>query len=382
MFNVLLRCGIPAIVLALLVAAPAAVRADGSRLAVGDVISVVVDGETDLTKTYQINDEGGINMPLVGVVKVAGVNTTEASAIVTKALADVLVNPQVTVSFNQRAKMQVFVVGQVQKTGLVEVGVGDRVIQAMAQAGYDDTADLSRVNIRRGDEIIDLDLTLYLSGKDLSKNVALKSGDTVVVPRVDMIGTVLVLGQVNKVGTTPIRRGMTFREMMGLIGGTTVEADTDKITVKRADSTEPLHIEYKKAMDGDPSADLALLPGDTIYVPQIETAFYTVMGGVNRPGQFPLKGKLTLSEAIGEAGGPAPHMGDMRKVQLVRAAEPGTNASQTLNIDLENILKTKPTEQPLVKRGDVVYVAVHKEKTSFWNVFQSLTPLAWILRGF
>ncbi|MCL5103638.1 MAG: SLBB domain-containing protein [Armatimonadetes bacterium] len=371
--------GMLGIAVALLVA-PVIAHADGSRLAVGDVISVVVDGEADLSKNYQINDEGGISMPLVGVVKVTGINTTESAAVITKTLANVLVNPQVTVTFVQRARMQVFVVGQVQKTGLFEIGVGDRVIQALAQSGYDDTADLSRVNIRRGNEIIELDLTQYLSGKNLEMNATLKSGDTVVVPRVDMIGSVLVLGQVNKVGTYPIRRGTTFREMMGLIGGATVEADTDKITVKRADSPEPVHIEYKKAMDGDPSADMALQPGDTIYVPQIETAFYTVMGGVNRPGQFPLKGKLTLMEAIGEAGGAIPNLGDLRKVQLVRASGTGPESGKTTNINLDKMMKTNPTEQPIVMRGDVVYVAVHKDKPNLWHIFQSLTPLAWLLR--
>ncbi len=363
----------------LLVIATSAACGDGSSLAVGDVIQVIVDGEKDMSKPYQINKDGCINLPQVEPVKLIGLNTSEAEAEITRALSAVLVNPQTTVSYLERAKLLVFVVGQVSRRGAVEIGVGDKVMQALSQAGYDDTADLSRVNIRRGDEVISLDLTKYLSGQDLTVNAELKSNDTVVVPRMDMIGLVMVLGQVAKVGSVPLKQGMTFREVMGLIGGTTVEADTDKITIKRNGSTEPMPVKYKQAMDGDPTADVELQPGDTVYVPQIETAFFTVMGGVNRPGQYPLKGRLTLSEAIGLAGGAVPNVGDLRKVQLMRSGTGDAKASSTETIDLANVIKTA-SEETLVKRGDVIVVAQRKEKPSILQVLQMIVPFGWMFR--
>lgn len=352
---------------------------DGSRLAVGDVVGVTVDGEKEFTKPYQINADGCITLPMVGPVEIEGLNTSDASAVVTKALADVLVNPQVTVAFIERGKMQVFVVGQVTKRGLVEIGVGDRVVQALAQAGYDETADLSRVTVRRGEEIINLDLTKYLSGEDLSVNIPMESGDTVVVSRVDMIGTVMILGQVNKVGSVPIRRGMTFREAMGLIGGVTVEADTDNITLKRENSAELVKLDYKRAMDGDPSADVTLQPGDTIYVPQIETAFFTVHGAVNRPGQYPLKGRLTLTEAVGLAGGAVPNQGDLRKVQVMRSPGPDGAPGVNETIDLTKVMQGTGSD-PLVNRGDVIFVATHKRKPDLMDVLQTIIPFGWIFR--
>lgn len=359
---------------------PSVIFADGSKLAVGDVIQVTVDDEKDMSKAYQINKDGCIIMPEVKSVKVVGLSTSESEASIALALTKVLVNPQVTVSFVERAKMQVFVVGQVTKRGAVEVGVDDRVMQAISQAGYDDSADLSRVNIRRGNEIIDLDLTKYLSGQDLNMNAELQSGDTVVVPRIDMIGTVMILGKVNKVGSIPLKQGMTFREAMGLIGGTTVEADTDKITIKRDGSTEPIHVNYKQAMDGDPTADVVLCPSDTIYVPEIETAFFTVMGGVSKPGQYPLKGKLTLSEAIGLAGGAVPNLGDLRKVQLMRSAGGDNKVSSTKTIDLTQVIKNA-TDEMLVQRGDVIYVTEHKQQANVLQVLQTILPFGWLFRN-
>ncbi|MGI6296549.1 MAG: polysaccharide biosynthesis/export family protein [Armatimonadota bacterium] len=355
------------------------VWADGSNLVVGDVVSVVVDGEKELTKPYEINAEGCIRVSMIGEVKLQGLNTSEAAAVLTEALTDILVNPQVSVQFLERAKMNVFVVGQVLKRGLVDVGVGDRVIQALAQAGYDDTAELSHVNVRRGDKVIDLDLTKYLTGEDLSVNIELLSGDTVVVPRVDMIGSVMVLGQAAKTGPVPLKRDSTFRDVMGLIGNVNIDADLDNITIKREGVQEPIHVDYKMAMAGVPEADVKILPGDTIFVPQTEGAFFTVLGGVNRPGQYPLKDKLMLSEAIGAAGGATINVGDLRKVQVMRGTGRDPKQTETTNFDLTKILQGGLAE-PAVQRGDVIYVAVHKPSPTLLQMLQYALPFAWLFR--
>jgi len=372
-------CGFGLALAALLAIAQTACLCDGSKLVVGDVIAVAVDGEKDLSKPYQINKDGRISVSMIDPVKVAGLNTSDASAVITKALEKVLVNPQVTVQYMERARMQVFVVGQVLKKGLIEVGVGDRVLQALAQATYDDTADLTHVDIHRGDEIIALDITKYLSGEDLTLNRELQSGDTIVVQRVDMLGTVMVTGQVSKVGTMPIKRGMTFREAMGLMGDVTVDADTEKITIKRQGVTDPIRVNYKDAMAGDPAADLVLEAGDTIFVAQLETSFFTVIGGVNRPGPVPFKGRVTLSEAIGMAGGPIPNVGDMRYVQIMHAGGKDLASAEATTIDLTKVIAGS-AQEPLVKRGDVISVKVHKQGINLFQMLQSILPFGWMFR--
>ncbi len=372
-------CWFLAALAVLLALAQTSAWCDGSKLAVGDVISVAVDGEKDFTKPYQVNNDGYIIMSMIDPVKVIGLNTSDASAVITKALGRVLVNPQVTVQFLERARMQVFVVGQVLKKGLVEVGVGDRVLQALAQATYDDTADLSHVDIHRGDEIISLDITKYLSGEDLTLNRELQSGDTIVVARVDMLGTALVTGQVGKPGTLPIKRGMTFREAMGLIGDVTLDADIERITIKRQGVTDPIKVNYNAAMAGDPASDIALEPGDTINVPQLEISFFTVIGGVSRPGQYPIKGRLTLSEAVGTAGGAIPNLGDLRYVTIMHAGSKDLASADATVIDLTKVIAGS-SQEPMVKRGDVIYVKEHKGGFNFMDIIRTVLPFGWLFR--
>ena len=353
---------------------------DGSRLVVGDVINVVVDGEQDFTKNYQINRDGCIVLPMIkNPLKISGINTTDAAGLITNALKEVLLNPQVTVTFVERARMRVFVVGQVAKTGMQEIGVGDRVIQALAQAGYNETADLAGVTIRRGEQVIAVNLNKYLSGEDLTANAELESNDTIIVPRQDTSGNVSVFGKVQKTGIIPIKSRMTFRDLMGMIGGAAVDADTSNITIKRDETADPIKIDYTKAMAGDSAADVVLMPNDIINVPEIEKSYFTVMGGVRSPGQYQLKGSLTVSEAIGLAGGAIPNVGDMTKVQIMFASGPSAKAGETKTINMNNVL-AKSLPEPHVKRGDVINVPIHRDKPTAWQILQSLSPLAWILR--
>ena len=117
------------IAIAVMLALPLAGICDGGRLAIGDVISVTVEGEKDFTGLFEVGADGGIVLPMgIKSVKVEGMSATDAAAVVTKALTKVLKDPHVTVNFTGRAKMQVNVLGQVKKRGLIEVGVGDKVL--------------------------------------------------------------------------------------------------------------------------------------------------------------------------------------------------------------------------------------------------------------
>jgi protein involved in polysaccharide export with SLBB domain len=312
-------------------------------------------------------------MPMIQPVKILGLSTKDAAA----AIAKVLTATQVTVSFVHRARMRVFVVGHVKAPGPISIDIGDRVIQAIAQAGYDKNTDLSHVSVRSGLDKKDLDLTKYLKGEDLTVNIELHSGDTIVVGDANTIGTIQISGKVAKIGPLTLTRGMTFRDAIGLVGGVTIDADTDNIKVRRDGVTDLIHIDYKHAMDGDPSADIILQPGDAIYVPELETSFFTVIGAVNKPGQIPLKGKLTISEAIGLAGGQVPNASNLHKITIIRATEKGKNP-QLIRVDLVKMID-KGQEQPIIQRGDTIYVKEKVPDPSIWQELSSIASLGWLI---
>lgn len=108
---------------------------DGSyRLSRGDVLSVAVYGEPDLSRDLTVNDNGSVSFPLVGEVPLSGLTTGEARDVLTERLKQgYLLDPQVSVTVVRYRP--VFVNGQVRTPGGVEFQPGLTVRKAITLAG-------------------------------------------------------------------------------------------------------------------------------------------------------------------------------------------------------------------------------------------------------
>ena len=83
------------------------------KLGVGDAVRVTVYQQPDLTTEARITERGGISMPLVGEVKLAGMSSHEAAAKIGDALKEgkYLKHPQVSVALTTLRSQQVSVLG-------------------------------------------------------------------------------------------------------------------------------------------------------------------------------------------------------------------------------------------------------------------------------
>jgi polysaccharide export outer membrane protein len=87
-------------------------------LSPSDIILVKVFEDPDLDSQYRISQDGTINFPLIGLVKLSGQSVAEsATTIRERLLKGYLRNPQVRVNVIQYAKRYITVLGQVQKPG-------------------------------------------------------------------------------------------------------------------------------------------------------------------------------------------------------------------------------------------------------------------------
>lgn len=133
----------------------------------GDVVRVTVYGEAELTKSYRVNDDGAISLPLVGPVPVRGITVEMAAANITAALADGYIRePSVAAEID--AYRPFFIQGAVKTAGQFSYVYGMTVRAAISTAGgFSDTADRSRAIVyrRQGKEMakgtVDLDFPIY-----------------------------------------------------------------------------------------------------------------------------------------------------------------------------------------------------------------------------
>ncbi len=122
---------------------------DGYRLGVGDKLGIVVLGEEDLSLQVLVNDQGAINYPFLGELKVAGLTIAQLRQQITTGLQpEYLLNPKVTVQVLEYRHF--FVNGEVQKPGGFPWQPGMTVRKAASLAGgFSPRASRSRLFIIR-----------------------------------------------------------------------------------------------------------------------------------------------------------------------------------------------------------------------------------------
>jgi polysaccharide biosynthesis/export protein len=171
-----------------LVFAPArATAVEGYRLQPGDILTISVWKENDLKGEILVKPDGGVSFPLAGDVNADGKTTQELTDALVAKLKRFIPDPVVTVAVKQIGGNRVYVLGKVNRPGEFMFSKPVDVMQALALAGgATPFAEVNDIRILRREAGVLRSLSFRYAeverGKDLTQNVVLQSGDTVVVP--------------------------------------------------------------------------------------------------------------------------------------------------------------------------------------------------------
>lgn len=151
-----------------------------------DSITVTVFKEPTLSNTLLVRPDGMISMPLLGDVRAAGRTTTQLADEITVMLKKYVQDPNVTVVLGQVNSKKIYLLGEVTKPGPVDMTPGMTFLQAIATAGgLTQFANSKKIYILRVDggkeRKISMQYKRALRG-DMSLNLDLNPGDTIVVP--------------------------------------------------------------------------------------------------------------------------------------------------------------------------------------------------------
>ena len=167
-------------------ALPALVVADSYVIGESDVVMVTVFKEPTLSSSLLVRSDGMISLPLLGDIKAAGKTPLQLADDVTAKLKKFIQDPNVTIVLNQMNSKKVYLIGQVGRTGPMELTPGMTLLQAIATAGgISEDANAKKMYILRTEggkqKKIPLQYKQALRG-DSSVNLTLNPGDTIVVP--------------------------------------------------------------------------------------------------------------------------------------------------------------------------------------------------------
>ena len=165
---------------------------EGFVLGPEDVIEVVVWKNPDLSRQAVIRPDGKISLPLIGDVSANGLTADQLAKNIAERYKAYKENPSVSVNVVQVNSYYVFMVGEVNGPGKLQLKSYTTVLQAISLAGGF-TQFASRNDIRVVRNVLSADgkmkeLRIPLRYDDLISeeggvyNITLKSGDTVVVP--------------------------------------------------------------------------------------------------------------------------------------------------------------------------------------------------------
>jgi polysaccharide export outer membrane protein len=148
---------------------------------------------------------------------------------------------------------------------------------------------------------------------------------------------------------------MTLMEALNRAGGINVTTgDNSRIRIARGRKNYYVNLPALIQEGIDP-ASILLRNGDMVRVEQREDSKVFVTGEVNRPATvLPRNGRLTLSEALGEAGGVNPVSADAKEIYVIRKNTGGE--AQVFHLDGKSPASLALAESFELKPKDVVYV--------------------------
>lgn len=114
---------------------PPPVPDKGIVLVPGDVITIRVYGQPDMSTKTRVRNDGKVTLPFLNDVEAAGQTPVSLAASLQKRLKEYLSAPNVTVSLDEPRPNTIPVTGEVNKPGIIPLEPGAGLLAAIAAAG-------------------------------------------------------------------------------------------------------------------------------------------------------------------------------------------------------------------------------------------------------
>lgn len=147
-----------------------------------DVLLVSVWKEPDLTNTLPVRADGMISLPLLNDVQASGLTPMQLADSITGKLKQYISDPHVTVVVTQMNSKRIYITGEVLHPGAVNLLPDMTVLQALASSGFTQFANTKGIYVLRAQKKLPVNYRKLIKGEGMDQNVALKPGDTIVVP--------------------------------------------------------------------------------------------------------------------------------------------------------------------------------------------------------
>ncbi len=258
--------------------------------------------------------------------------------------------------------------GEVNRPGIYELKDGERLKDVILLGnGIKPTGMLKNVQIRsvipnKERVVVDLDI----SKSAVSSNYELFDGDTVLIAAVlpETRNIVTIQGRVERPGVYELKKEMKVSDLFSDINKPLGEAYMERADILRLNednkTTSLIPVNLGKALSKEPSYDIKLAPMDKLIVySKWDISFFpprkiTVLGSVQKPGEYERSEGMTIKDLLIKAGGLLPNT-YMDKADLLRydfERETYTN----LSVDLYRVIEGHESEYNVLQDKDLLRI--------------------------
>lgn len=243
-----------------------------------DVLTITSYDQPELTGKFTVETDGTFTYPLIGRLSAGGMTLRAVEGALKKVLIDqgFFKDPEITVAIEQYRSQKIYIVGEVRTPGAYMLSGDMRLVEALALAG-------STLPTASGEAVI-----------------VHSSGEAVVV--------------------------------QPTVGSAASEDPEDE------GPNNILRVDLRELENGEPSQNVPLRNGDTIFVLRAESVY--VFGQVRNPGAYPLRQKqTTVLQALSLAGG-VTDRGSMGRRQIVRIVG---GKKEEIKVELTDFIQPRDT---------------------------------------
>jgi polysaccharide biosynthesis/export protein len=241
-----------------------------------DLLEIEAYNVDELKKTVRVNSQGDIGLPLVGVLNVKGLTTSEVEKKIAGKLDRYVEETLVTVFVKEYKSQRISVIGAVNKSQVFAV-TGQRYLLDMLMMAEGLSKEAGSVcyiirpalknNSAQNSETMVVHLDELLINGNLSLNIPVFAGDVINIPKG---GVFFVDGSVRTPGAYNMKGRMTLTQAISMAQGVNNDANYSDVRIFRENGRgerEVIVADYDAIKNGKQS-DVPIEENDIIIVPR------------------------------------------------------------------------------------------------------------------